>query len=120
MTRWFWEQTGGLLIEEFPLVQAGPGNAARFADGLIVLDEPAAISTNRDFNIEGHDVMVIQTKAKRLGMYLLGQTVFSLELVLRLQPKSARAVALCSQDDSVMRFLLESRQDCSVVVCPYL
>jgi len=118
MTRWYWQQTGGLLIEEFPLVKAGPGGAARFADGLIVLDEPTGIGTARSFKIEGRDVIVVQTKAKRLGMYLMGQTLFSLELVRRMGPKTAHAVALCVEDDIVMRSLLEGHEGCSVAVYP--
>ena len=118
MTRWYWQQTGGLLIEEFPLVKAGPSNAPRYADGLIVLDEATAIRAERGFNIEGRDVIVIQTKAKRLGMYLMGQTLFSLQLVRRMGPKTARAVALCAEDDAVMRSLLERHEGCSVVIYP--
>lgn len=116
MTRWFWEQTGGLLIEEFQLVKRGPENAPRFADGLIVLGEPDQISPERDFDIRGRDVIVVQSKAKRLGMYLMGQTLFSLELVRRMEPSSARAVAVCAADDLVLRELLENQDGCSVEV----
>lgn len=116
LTRWFWEQSGGLLIEEFQLVKRGPGNAPRYADGLIVLGEPDQISPERDFDIRGRDVIVVQSKAKRLGMYLMGQTLFSLELVRRMEPSSARAVAVCTADDFVLRELLENQDGCSVEV----
>ena len=116
MTRWFWEQTGGLLIEEFQLVKRGPRNAPRYADGLIVLGETDQISTKRDFDICGRDVIVVQSKAKRLGMYLMGQTLFSLELVRSMQPSSARAVAVCTADDFALRELLENQDGCSVEV----
>lgn len=116
MTRWYWEQTGGLLIEEFQLVKRGPASAPRYADGLIVLGEPTGVSSKRDFDIRGRDVVVIQAKAKRLGMYLMGQTLFSLELVRRMEPSSARSVAVCSIDDPVMRELLENHEGCSVSV----
>lgn len=118
MTRWFWQQTGGLLIEEFPLVKRGVNNSSRFADGLIVLGEPNGISASRDFDIRGRDVIVVQSKAKRLGMYLMGQCVFSLELVKSFDPVSARSVAVCSKDDLVLRELLERHEGCSVVVYP--
>lgn len=116
MTRWYWQRVGGLLIEEFQLVRRGPENAPRYADGLIVLGEPDQISGERDFDIGGRDVIVVQSKAKRLGMYLMGQTLFSLELVRRMKPSSARAVAVCSIDDPVMRELLEHHEGCSVSV----
>ena len=116
LTRWYWHQVGGLLIEEFPLVKGSKGASPRFLDGLIVLGEEAAISESRDFRIEGRDVVAIQTKASRLGMYLMGQCVFSLELVKRLNPRSVRSVALCTADDSVMRPMLEAIEGCEVVV----
>jgi len=116
LTRWYWQQVGGLLIEEFPLVKGSKGTSPRFLDGLIVLGEKAAISEVGDFSIAGRDVIAIQTKASRLGMYLMGQCVFSLELVKRLNPRSVRSVALCTADDSVMRPMLEAIEGCEVVV----
>lgn len=118
ITRWFWEQIGGLLIEEFQLVKRGPDSAPRYADGLIVVGEPNQIRRQRSFDISGRDVILIQTKAKRLGMDLMGQTLFSLQLVRQMEPKTARAVALCSKSDTVMRDLLESHDGCSVVEYP--
>ena len=116
LTRWYWRQVGGLLIEEFPLVRGSKGASRRFLDGLIVLGEEPAISEQRDFSIEGRDVIAIQTKASRLGMYLMGQCVFSLELVKRLNPRTAKSAALCTADDSVLRPMLESIEGCEVVV----
>lgn len=49
-------------------------------------------------------------------MYLMGQCVFSLELVKRLNPLSVRSVALCTGDDAVMRPMLEAIEGCEVVV----
>jgi len=118
LTHWYWRQTGGLLIEEFPLVAKGTDNSPRWADGLIALGEPTEISTQKDFDIEGLDVIVVQTKARRLGMNLMGQCLFSLTLVKQLRPKLAVSVALCTQDDAVLRPLLEIHPDCQVVVCP--
>ena len=118
LTRWYWRQTGGLLIEEFPLVAKGPDNSPRWADGLIVLGEPNGINAQKDFDIEGRDVIVVQTKARRLGMNLMGQCLFSLSLVKQLRPKTALSVALCTQDDPILRPLLEIHPGCQVVVCP--
>ena len=116
LTRWYWQQVGGLLVEEFPLVKGSKGASPRFLDGLIILGEETGISKVRDFPIEGRDVVAIQTKASRLGMYLMGQCVFSLELVKRLNPLSVRSVALCAGDDAVMRPMLEAIEGCEVVV----
>lgn len=116
ITRWYWGKIGGLLIEEFPVVKASPGQGPRYLDGLIVLGEPTARTTSRDFDLKGRDVIVIQTKASRLGMYLMGQCLFSRDLVLKLGAKSVRSVALCTKDDVVLRPLLEAHEGCEVVV----
>ena len=84
--------------------------------GLIVLDEPSAISSNRDVDIRDRDVIVIQTKAQRLGMYLMGQALFSKQLVEQMGPRSLRSVALCTKDDATLRPLLEAFEGCEVVV----
>ncbi len=88
----------------------------RHLDGLIVLGEPKSISSSKNFDIRGKDVIVIQTKAKRLGMYLMGQCLFSRDLVLKHGVKSVRSVALCTEDDVILRPLLEAHEGCEVVV----
>lgn len=116
LTRWYWTQVGGLLIEEFPVVKAAPGVGPRFLDGLIVLGGDTRISSERDVSIEGRDVIAIQTKASRLGMYLMGQCLFSLELVKRLNPRTVTSVALCTADDELLRPMLEKFPGCTVVI----
>lgn len=59
-------------------------------------------------DIVGKDVIVIQTKAQRLGMYLMGQAFFSRALVEKLGPRSVRTVAVCAQDDEELRPLAEA------------
>jgi hypothetical protein len=116
LTRWYWEKVGGLLIEEFPVVKASPNQAKRLLDGLIVLGEPTSRTSSREFDLTDRDVIVIQAKAKRLGMYLMGQCLFSRDLVLQLGVKSVRSVAVCTEDDQTLRPLLERHEGCEVVV----
>lgn len=116
LTRNYWKSIGGLLIEEFLLVPGTAHQAPRRLDGLIVLGEPTRISSSKNFSIEGRDVIAIQTKASRIGMYLMGQCLFSLRLIEAMNPNSARSVAICNKDDAVMRPLLESYEGCEVVV----
>jgi hypothetical protein len=116
MTRWYWDKIGGLLIEEFPLVGSTPFQGKRHLDGLIVLNEPNSISDSKDFDVTGKDVIVIQAKARRLGMSLMGQCLFSRDLVLQLGARTVRSVALCTKDDSLLRSLLEAHAGCEVVV----
>jgi len=53
-----------------------------------------------------------------MGMYLMGQTFFSAELVRRFRPASIRSIALCTADDSVLRPLLERYPGIEVIVLP--
>ncbi|MCO6439926.1 MAG: hypothetical protein J5I81_02330 [Nitrococcus mobilis] len=119
MTRWYWRQLGGMLIEEFPLVKRTATQARRLLDGLVILGEiPQVAGRGTHVDIFGKDVVVVQTKNSPLGMYLMGQTLFSLQLIEAFQPRSARAVALCAKDDARLRPLLEAYEGCEVVICP--
>ena len=88
MTLWYWNERGGTLIEEFMAVQRAPGQAQRLIDGLIVLGEekrrPA--QGKRRIDLRGRDVVANQTKNSRLGMYLMGQTLFTLKLLESMGP----------------------------------
>lgn len=118
MTRWYWNQVGGLLIEEFMVVKAGAQQGRRLVDGLIVLGEEKSISRKRTFDITGRDIIAVQSKTRRLGMALMGQCLFSRDLVRQLSPSSVRSVAVCTQDDLILRPLLEAHEGCEVVVYP--
>jgi hypothetical protein len=120
MTRWYWEQVGGTLIEEFPAVlpKGNPLLGRRLLDGLIVLGGERRLAQAHEVDLRDKDVLIVQAKAMRLGMYLMGQTLFSLDLVRPFGPRSMESVALCSKDDELMRPLLEAHDGCRVVVCP--
>jgi len=110
---------GGTLIEEFVLVQPSSTSAIRRADAVILVDGERRIASWREMlSPEGRDVIVVQAKAHRLGMYLMGQAVFSGILVRRFNPRSVKVVALCTQDDSVLHPLLDAHPDVEVVVMP--
>ena len=116
MTRWYWRRVGGLLIEEYPVVLPGANHGVRRLDGLIIRDAPEGRVYGKRVDISGQDVIVVQAKDSRLGMSLMGQTWFSLQLVNDLGPASAIAVALCKADDAVLRPLLEAHEGCFVEV----
>ena len=122
MTRWFWREVlkRGTLIEEYVAVEeaADGSNAPRYMDGLVILDGPFEISNDVRRDIADKDVVVIQSKNKRLGMYLMGQTLFSRDLILAKGAKSVRSVAVCRKDDKVMRPLLLAHDSIEVHFCP--
>ena len=118
MTRWYWQQVGGALIEEFVAVKRTSTCGVRILDGVIIKDGDFRIAKQSEVSLEGKDIIVIQTKASRLGMYLMGQAFFSAQLIKRFNPRSVMSVALCSIDDSVLRPLFEQYPDMKVVVCP--
>jgi hypothetical protein len=101
-TRKYWSSTGGLLIEEFLAVRTTKENGRRSIDGVIVLNEETRIHDDNFYNIEGKDVIVIQTKRSRIGMNLLGQAYFSKCLIEKFKPRSIKIVAICSKYDDVI------------------
>ena len=109
MTEAFWQSHApGALLPEYTLVRAGPDCGRRCVDAVILPDEPHRRATPFDYpSIDGHNVIVVQTKRGRMGMYLMGQAVFSAKLALACGAKSVRSVLLCNQADSVLLPLLE-------------
>ena len=81
LTRRYWDEVGGTLVEEFPAVLRGSGNAQRLIDGVIILGEPKRIAKPSEVSINGKDIIVLQTKANRLGMNLMGQAIVSKKLM---------------------------------------
>jgi hypothetical protein len=79
----------------------------RSVDGLIVLGEETKIYEGNTYDITGKDVIVIQTKKQRIGMYLLGQAYFSKLLIEKHNPKSVKSVAICGKNDTVMQELAD-------------
>jgi len=118
MTRWYWKQVGGTLVEEFVAVAGGSDRGRRVLDAVILPSEEFRVARQEDISIEGKDVVVVQTKAGRLGMHLLGQALFSSHLMQRFGPRSVLSVALCGQDDAVLRPVFEEYRGMKVVVCP--
>jgi hypothetical protein len=102
LTRRYWEEVGGTLIEEFPAVLRGSGNAQRLLDGVIIVGESTKVARSSEVSIKGKDIIVLQTKANRLGMNLMGQAIISKKLMERFEPKSIRSIAICSEGDSVL------------------
>ena len=115
LTRKYWQSIGGILIEEFPAVTKGDSNSRRLLDGVVILGAENRIAKASEVDIEGKDIVVIQTKVNRLGMYLMGQAFFSRELIKTFKPKSIKTVAICGKDDTVMRDLCKEF-DIEVVV----
>jgi hypothetical protein len=78
MIRWYWEQVGGTLVEEFPAIHRGPTWGPRWLDGVILLHGERRIAKASEVSFENADVVIIQAKNSRLGMYLMGQALFSI------------------------------------------
>ena len=126
MTEWYWRTLNdgkGLLIREFPAVEGGKGRAEgkRHIDGVIICGKKSGNRKGRKGDrakVKGKKVIVIQSKAKRLGMYLIGQTIVSRELMKALGAKVVLSVAVHRKDDPVMRRVLEGFKKCQAVVYP--
>lgn len=94
------------MIPEVQAVARSPGVGRRLLDAVILPNRPKGQAHWSEVDIAGQNVIAVQAKAQRLGMYLMGQGLFSAELLRRFQPKSIRSIILCSADDSVLRPLL--------------
>ena len=113
----YWEKVGGTLVPEFQAVPRSEGVGRRLIDAVILPALPRRVAHWRDVSLDGQDVVVVQAKASRLGMYLMGQAIFSAELVrTRFAPASVRSVILCSKDDTVLRVYLASYPEVEVIV----
>ena len=68
LTRRYWTEAGGTLIEEFPAGRRGADRRHRLLDGVVILGGSRVIAKPADIQIAGRDIVVIETKASRLGM----------------------------------------------------
>ncbi len=120
MVQCYWNRVGGTLIEEYPLTQRQVDAGRRRADAVILLNGPTErLKPQTPVPLRGRsDVVVVQAKTNRLGMYLLGQAFFSKQLCESLGASRVHSVALCGYDDAVLRPLFEQYEGCEVVVLP--
>ena len=97
-------------MEEFRVIQDSKTHGHRDLDGVIVLDGLKRILPrveHKEQGLHGKDIIVIQTKTGRLGMTLLGQALFSRELMRIFEPRTIMSVAVCERDDDILRPLAE-------------
>ncbi len=115
----YWETIEGLLIEEYLVIPASKDKTVgkRLIDGIIVLGEVKSIQKGGSFDFKGRDVVAIQTKSTRLGMYLMGQAYFTREILKRFNPKSIMTVAICGKGDTEMEALCK-KENIEVVIIP--
>ena len=106
MICWYWDKVGGTLCKEFPAVKRGKDCERRSLDAIILPKKPKR--TQYEPTLQDQHVIVVQAKANRLGMPLMGQTLFSGMLVKNFNPRSLRSVALCKEDNPELRCLLKS------------
>ncbi len=101
MIEQYWNEIRGTLCAEFKIAER------RKLDAVILPNGKDKEVKNLPLN--GQNVIVVQAKAKRLSMYLMGQTLFSAELVRRFyNPTSIRSIALCKKADPYLSSLLVS------------
>jgi hypothetical protein len=127
LTLAYWEALGeGTLYEEFPVVTAQRGVQTRRAvDGLVVLGTPprrvpTGVDGRREYaaaDLDGKDLVVIQTKATRLNPYVFGQALLSMDLIRQQwAPRSMRSVLICVRDDPELRPIAGQYPDLDVRV----
>ena len=98
----YWRKIGGTLVEEFRAVNRSKTHGERRIDGIIIKNEDFAIKKQSEVSIQGKDIIVVQVKTGRLGMYLMGQALFSKRLMERFRPRTIQSVALCETNDDIL------------------
>ncbi|MGI9043940.1 MAG: hypothetical protein ACR2GK_07410 [Gemmatimonadaceae bacterium] len=117
MTLAYWNRVGGLLLEEFCAVPRSRECGGRWMDGVIVHGrENRRAKKGEVVDLVGASITVVQAKARRLNMPLMGQAFFSVKLMEPFRPVAIHSVALCLQDDPILRPLIEAYPGFEVVV----
>lgn len=77
LIRAYRKQVGGTLIEELPAVQRTHRTGPRCIGNVIFAGEETTIASASEVSPTGKDIACIQTNMGTLGVYLIGQAVFS-------------------------------------------
>lgn len=119
MTEGFWATLErGAFIPEYPLVRGSADRGPRRADAVILPDEPRGRARFSNYpSIAGLNVIVVQTKTGRMGMYLMGQALFSARLAQAAGAATVRSILLCHQTDAALMPLLTPFPEVEVWVC---
>jgi hypothetical protein len=112
----YWQRVGGTIVFEFPMVRGSATCGKRYLDALILPNGETKIAKAQDVSLAGEDIIIVQAKYNRLGMNLMGQAVFSIELMRKFNPKSICSIVICTKDCSVLRPLLDKYPEVEVVV----
>lgn len=115
----YWQRVGGTLMEEFQVVRRSRTCGQRLVDAIVLPRGEHRRLPRSEYTaalLEGQEVIVVQAKADRLGMYLMGQALFSAELVRQLGAASVRSIAFCTAGDSALEPLLAAYPQVEVVV----
>ncbi len=106
MICWYWDRVGGTLCKEFTAVRKGGNCERRSLDAIILPKKPKG--TQYEPTLQDQHVIVVQAKANRLGMPLMGQTLFSGMLVKQnFNPGPLMSVALCKEKNPELHRLLK-------------
>jgi hypothetical protein len=115
----FWDRHArGAYIPEYRIVRPTADCSIRRLDAVILPDEPYGRARFRDYvKLADRNVIVVQAKARRMGMYLMGQALFSARLVMAQGAKRVCSILLCTSPDSALLPLLKPFPEVEVWVC---
>jgi hypothetical protein len=118
MTEGFWRsQAHGAFLPEYPLVLRAVHRSRRCADAVILPDETHRQAAVAEYpSLKGRNTIVVQTKTGRMGMYLMGQALFSGRLAMAQGARSVRSILLCHETDTALLPLLQSFPEVEVWV----
>jgi hypothetical protein len=119
LTRGYWEEIGGTLIEEYCAVRKTPTTGRRLIDGVIITDGEHGIQRGGWPSLTGHDVVCVQSKLNAT-MSLVGQAIFTPKLLCESwHPRSIRTVAIYHRDDPILTEIMKQYGvECRIVPNP--
>lgn len=109
-TRLYWQTMGGFLIEEFHVTEldSADGISRRFIDGVIICAEKFGNQVGGTKAIEGKDVISVQSNGTKFPMSLMGQALFSKDLLEMHKPRSIQSVVICASGDALLEEILKN------------
>ena len=104
-TEWYCKQLNGHTVYEFLAVQQNTteNKSRRLVDAVVINPGSGYMKVKgADASMGEQDVVIVQTKAKRLSMSVIGQALCSIELLKVFGPRSMKSVIVCKETDAAL------------------
>lgn len=112
----YWQDVGGTLVWDYPLIQPTATNASHRTDAIILVDGFKKILDHKEVDITDKQVIAISVRNSRLDMGLMGRAFFIEKLFSTKNVKSLQSVAICTEDDAILNTFFQRYPRMELVV----